>query len=82
MSATSRRNKKLGRKTTARQSGGAAKCPRCKRQAIPQGAEGVMYCRTCGGFVDLNPEEGGDYSDHNVAARLEREERRREKYRR
>lgn len=57
-------------------------CPRCgsNKQVVPQGTVGDMFhCKKCGATLDSDPSEGGDYSDHNPAARLEREERRRRK---
>lgn len=51
-------------------------CPKCKRPTVVAGA--LFRCPKCGGFYDDNPDEGGDFSDRNPAARLEREERRRE----
>lgn len=53
------------------------RCPACKGALKPAGA--MLRCAKCGGFYDDSPEEGGDYSDHNPAARLEREERERER---
>lgn len=53
------------------------RCPRCdgKGSATPGG---MFKCSRCGAFFDAEPDEGGDYSDRNPAARMEREERRKE----
>lgn len=54
-------------------------CPRCgtNKQARPVGVVGDLFrCGKCGGVYDRFPDEGGDYSDHNPTARLERLERR------
>jgi len=59
MSAVSRRNKRLKRKTTARARTGAT-CPRCGTRA-PRRAE-VYVCGKCGAMFDNNPNEGGDYA--------------------
>lgn len=52
------------------------RCPRCNRPGQPAGE--LWHCRACLMLFDNEPEEGGDYSDRNPAARLEREERKRE----
>jgi len=57
-------------------------CPRCKtaKNVVAQGVVGDMFvCTKCGGLLDSDPLEGGDFSDHNPAARLEREERRKKR---
>ena len=78
MSATTRRNKRKGRKTTGRvevsQNGN---CPFCGNAGDVANSEGSLWCSKCCAFFDDDPEEGGDYSDRNVALRLEREERKR-----
>lgn len=52
------------------------KCPRCgQRVAVGEG-QTIFYCSNCRAVFDDDPDEGGDYSDRNPAARLEREERR------
>ncbi len=58
------------------------KCPRCGRIKAVQRAGDYLKCNACGALFDDDPDEGGDYSDRNAAARLEREERRRKSYRR
>lgn len=52
------------------------KCPRCGRKSKP--LPGGLYQCVLHGLHDADPDEGGSYSDRNVAARLEREDRRRE----
>jgi hypothetical protein len=47
-----------------------------------ESAGDLYHCRGCGAIFDDEPDEGGDWSDGNPAARLEREERRRERRRR
>lgn len=39
----------------------------------------MFHCNRCGANFDTDPDEGGDYSTFNPAARLEREERRQER---
>jgi rubredoxin len=58
------------------------KCPRCgRRKSVqPQGSCGDLFrCTKCGNVFDNDPDEGGDYSDRNPAARMEREERRKKR---
>lgn len=52
-------------------------CPRCgtNRQVVNHGRE-EFFCGKCGGIFDSDPSEGGDYSDRDPSARLERQERR------
>ena len=51
-------------------------CPICGRKGKPQGVCGDLFgCPNCGATFDCDPDEGGDYSDFNPAARLERQER-------
>ena len=54
------------------------RCARCNSDSrvYPEG-ERNWHCTRCHVSVDLDPDEGGDWSDRNPAARLEREERRR-----
>jgi hypothetical protein len=48
-------------------------CPRCGRKGQPANPEGSLFrCGQCGAFYDSAPDEGGDWSDRNPAARLER----------
>jgi hypothetical protein len=58
-------------------------CPMCKtnRHANAR-AGGDFYCSNCRGLYDGRDDDGGDYSDRNPAARLERAERERERRRR
>lgn len=58
-------------------------CPQCKTKSPKHLTKIVdsVKCTRCGAMFDPTPEPGdGDYSDINPAARLEREERRREKF--
>lgn len=57
-------------------------CPRCKtnRGVIAVGDD-RYYCHNCHGIFDGHPNEGGDYSDRNPAARIERDEREAERRR-
>lgn len=53
-------------------------CPVCRssKQVQPVGVSGDMFrCGKCGGLFDNDSDEGGDYSDRNPSARLERQER-------
>jgi hypothetical protein len=43
--------------------------------------DSIYWCPKCRCQFDSEPDEGGDYSDHNAAARLEREERERSRAR-
>lgn len=54
------------------------RCPKpgCKGHGIPQGTSGFYGCSKCGGLFDDEPNEGGDYSDRDPSARLQRQERR------
>jgi len=52
------------------------KCPLCGRKGKPV-AGGLLQCPQ-GHFFDDEPNEGGDYSDRNPAARLERNDRRKQ----
>ena len=52
-------------------------CPVCRTNKHANArAGGDFYCSKCGGLFDDKPDEGVDFSDHNAAVRLEREERR------
>jgi len=44
------------------------------RKAVMRIAD-TFKCGRCGTMFDNSPDEGGDYSDRNPAARIEREER-------
>jgi ribosomal protein L37AE/L43A len=52
-------------------------CPHCGKKGRVVRAGAMWRCRTCEGFFDDEPDEGGDYSDRDPTARLERQERRR-----
>ena len=54
------------------------RCPRCGRPQPKRGADALYWCTYCRGVFDNDPNEGGDWSDRDPSARLEREERRRE----
>lgn len=59
-------------------------CPMCgnNRNAIAR-ADGQFYCKVRDhGLYDRDSNEGGDYSDRNPAARLERAERQQQRRRR
>lgn len=72
MSATSRANKKAGRKTTAVAGRGmAAKCPVCGKRL-----NSAMTCTNCRTMYDSDPDEGGDYY-RDPTKRIEVMERRR-----
>lgn len=52
------------------------KCPKCGRpQPKTLSADGIYWCSHCKMQYDDDPDEGGDYSNYNAGARLEREER-------
>lgn len=51
------------------------RCPRCGRKQPKLGPDAMYWCNHCKGYHDSDPDEGGDYSAINPAARLEREER-------
>lgn len=54
------------------------KCPKCGRRkaVIPQGLRGDLFiCTHCNHPFDSDPDEGGDYSDRDPSARLQRQER-------
>lgn len=58
--------------------------PRCPRCGTPQTAEQeqtTFFCNRCRMEFDNDPDEGGDYSSRNPAARMERQERRRSRSR-
>ena len=61
------------------------KLPKCqnarcgRRKTVRQRSDGQYVCSHCGCIWDAEPDEGGDYCDRNPAARLEREERQRER---
>lgn len=51
-------------------------CPRCNRKQQKRGLDAMYFCENCRCQFDADPNEGGDFSDRNPAARIEREERR------
>lgn len=54
------------------------RCPRCnRRKSVVQRLDGDYLCTHCSAMFDNDPDEGGDYSERNPAARLERQERKR-----
>lgn len=55
------------------------RCPMCNGKGIPHG-DREWLCTDCKGLFD--PVDDGDYSDRDPAARLEREERARERQQR
>ena len=54
------------------------KCPRCGKQQPQRGEHAIYRCDGCQAMFDGDPDEGGDFSNFNPAARLERKERIRE----
>lgn len=50
------------------------RCPRCGRKQPRCPEPHVYYCDRCKMGFDDDPDEGGDYSGRNPAARLERQE--------
>lgn len=54
-------------------------CPGCGGSQPHETDDAIYWCSRCQCQFDADPDEGGDYSSRNPAARLEREERRREK---
>lgn len=54
-------------------------CPRCNsaKQVVSLAGGEAYRCAKCGGIFDDDPDEGGDYSDRDPGARLDRAERRR-----
>lgn len=52
-------------------------CPKCGRKQNYRSPDSLYRCDPCQFTFDDTPEEGGDYSDFNPAARMEREERQR-----
>lgn len=55
------------------------KCIKCGSNKIERLTD-YNHCLKCGAWFDDDPDEGGEYSDRNPAARLEREDRRRERF--
>ena len=55
----------------------AVRCPWCHRPQQRFNDRSHQYwCAHCQRLFDAEPDEGGDYSARNPAARMEREERR------
>ncbi len=52
------------------------KCIFCGRGHCLESGDRNWYCRSC--KTEFDPEDDGDYSDRSPAARIEREERRKE----
>lgn len=50
-------------------------CPQCHVRTVAQAD--WFVCPKCKGMFDDDPDEGGDFSDRDPSARLERQERRR-----
>lgn len=57
------------------------RCLRCGRTQPRRGPTAIYICEHCRAMFDDDPDEGGDFSDRNPAARLEREERNEERRR-
>lgn len=55
------------------------KCPMCGSTKADKGKDGTYRCTRCDAWFDDNPDEGSDFSDRNPAARMEREERQKER---
>jgi hypothetical protein len=61
--------------------GPTVSCPSCRRkQAAKPGNDAMYRCTWCQACFDNDPNEGGDFEDENPAARLVREEQRRQKF--
>jgi len=57
------------------------RCPWCgTNRRVYEHGEREYFCSRCKRLFDDDPDEAGDYSDRNPAARLEREERLRERF--
>lgn len=56
-------------------------CPLCGSTKAAKAGKGRYKCNRCGGLFDDDPDEGGDYHQRNPSARLEREERERDRRR-
>jgi tRNA(Ile2) C34 agmatinyltransferase TiaS len=55
-------------------------CPFCgRRKGIRPAGPDTFKCPACGALFDDDPDEGGTYSNRNPAARLEREDRERQR---
>lgn len=57
------------------------RCPKCGTPQTPGAGQTIFFCHKCRMQFDNDPDEGGDFSDRNPAARLEREDRRRSRSR-
>lgn len=55
------------------------RCPKCGRKQLYRSQDAIYRCGPCGVMFDNDPSEGGDFSDHNAAARLERADREKER---
>lgn len=54
-------------------------CPGCGSKQPKRQDDSIYWCTRCRCQFDADISEGGDYSDHNPAARLERAERQQER---
>lgn len=52
-------------------------CPKCGRSKSVVSQGEMFHCHACAAFFDDDPNEGGDYSDRDPSARIERQERQR-----
>ena len=50
-------------------------CPKCGKKQPRRSADAIYWCSTCRMQFDNDPDEGGDFSDRDPSARLERQER-------
>lgn len=55
------------------------KCPACGTNKGAVTVSGYYRCGKCGGLYDDSPHEGGTHSTFNPGARLEREERQKQR---
>ncbi len=75
MSATSRRNRKKGRKTTAAvKLVLVASCPMCGRGVEDRGPGAIYWCGHCLVQFDGNPEEGGTHHEKDPSRLMTRQE--------
>lgn len=51
------------------------RCPFCNSKKIVASGPRNFFCHDCKATFDSEPSEGGDYSDRNPGARIERKER-------
>ena len=65
-------------KKKAQQTARASKrvrCPKCDGLVEAGEGQDTFWCIRCRAMFDDQPDEGGDYSDRDPSARMEREER-------